>query len=854
MSAVFVRVTSFLTVFLVLLGLVLHGLRSHHPDPYRCQQLLDDGSWLEPPNADGARQPFINWQPRGCKLRNYTNQDIHQCMEHRHMVFAGDSTSRQVFWAMGRLIDRDTANQRRSEAPGLHKKHDIEIDGIRLLQIWDPYLHVGEGTNEGHDLAYQLNLWQEEKHNNVPVADQKSAGLFLIAAGSWFSLHMFHDDAIGNFSEAVVNISSILKMSTLPPFGSAPMTPHDGVGNGLFVAPVAPPFYDKLPDYRTGPKGIHRGEVEDIDEFLDGIGKDQRIPLLHAFPALSKEQPEAMIDLTLTGFHVIDSVAEIKALILLNARCNAKLHALHGAPYDGTCCTDYGRTRFVQSVLLGLGILYVAACITVEALNMVGRGIDWSLFDMSACMFVTALLACFLADRTQVLAKGSKEFVGNELAALLLLAAVAGIVSIRRMKPPRSDSLTRPEKLQDAAPLSRDQTDEWKGWMQAAILAYHWTGASKSLPVYIFIRLLVAAYLFQIGYGHTIYFLVKKDFSLKRVAAVMLRLNLLSCALPYIMNTNYMLYYFAPLASFWFAIVYLTLAIKSDYNDAASALLIKTIISATAVASVFLFTPMSEWIFTVLGYAFRIDWDLHEWQFRVSLDSLIVYVGMLAGMASVKGKCWDHLLVQSKLPGLVGLAVMAGYCYLSNQLFEVKQNYNKWHPYISFIPIIALIAARNVAAPLRVYYSKAFAWLGRCSLETFTLQFHLFLASDTKGLLLLDGLTGDGSLATDRWRHLVVIIPLFLWISHATAEATGHLTKRLTSESAEQGKPEGSNDYEQLIPEPGGFNESRIMRWLRVANNLGVRPAFVTSCATTLHFSFINMKITTAILVLAVLA
>ncbi|KAM3506266.1 hypothetical protein MY11210_007618 [Beauveria gryllotalpidicola] len=825
-SAVVVRATSFLTVFLVLLGLVFHSVRSHHPDPYRCQQLLDDGSWLEPPNADGARQPFMNWQPRGCKLRNYTKEDIHQCVEHRHMVFSGDSTTRQVFWAMGRLtpkLDRDTANERRSAA-GIHEEYDMKFDGIRLLQVWNPFLHVGEGTTEGHDLAYQLNLWQEEKRNNVPVADQKSAALFLIGAGSWFALEMFHDDAVGNFSEAVVNISNVLKMNTLPPFGSTPMMPHDGVGNGLFVAPVAPPFYDKLPDYRTGPEGIHKGEIEDINQFLDSLADEQQIPLLHAFPALSRNQPEAMVDITETGLHVIDSVAETKALILLNARCNAKLHALHGAPYDGTCCTDYGRTTFVQSVLLGLGILYVSACTVVEVLNMVGRGIDRSLFDMSACMFVTALLACFLADRTQVFAKGSKEFVGSELAILLLLAAVAGSISIRRMKPLRSDASIRPEKLEDAAPLSRDQTDEWKGWMQAAILAYHWTGASKSLPVYILIRLLVAAYLFQVGYGHTIYFLVRKDFSLKRVAAVMLRLNLLSCALPYIMNTNYMLYYFAPLASFWFAIVYLTLAIKSDYNNTTSALLIKIIISASAVASVFLFTPVSEWIFTVLRYAFRIDWDLHEWQFRVSLDSLIVYVGMLAGMASARGKSWDRLLVQSKLPGLVGLPVLAGYWYISNQLFEVKQDYNRWHPYISFIPIISFIAARNVAAPARVYYSKAFAWLGRCSLETFTLQFHLFLASDTKGILLLDGLTGDGSLSMDRWRHLVVIVPLFLWISHTTAEATGHLTKRLTSASAEQSKPEDNNDSEQLLPGPGGFNKSLIIRSLRVANSLGIRP------------------------------
>src|SRR5699024_1690481 len=119
---------------------------------------------------------------------------------------------------------------------------------------------------------------------------------------------------------------------------------------------------------------------------------------------------------------------------------------------------------------------------------------------------------------------------------------------------------------------------------------------------------------------------------------------------------------------------------------------------------------------------FRIHWDLHEWQFRVSLDILIVYVGMLAGMASVRSKLWNRLLVGTKFSGFIGLVIMAGYWYLSNGHFAVKQDYNWWHPYASFAPIIAFIAARNIAAPVRVFYSKAFAWLGRCSLETFTLQ------------------------------------------------------------------------------------------------------------------------------------
>ncbi len=214
----------------------------------------------------------------------------------------------------------------------------MDFDGVRLLQIWNPYLGIGEDTKEHHDLTYQLNLWQEERHANVPVADQKSAGLVMLGAGSWYVLSMFHDDAVSKFSDAFRNATDAMHASDLPPFGSEPMTPTDGIGNDVFVAPIAAPFYDELPAYRTGPEGVHEGEVEDIDAWLDTFVDDKRISLLRAFPALSRDQPMAMADRTVTGFHVVDSVAEVKATILLNARCNAKLHKLNGFPYDGTCC------------------------------------------------------------------------------------------------------------------------------------------------------------------------------------------------------------------------------------------------------------------------------------------------------------------------------------------------------------------------------------------------------------------------------------------------------------------------------------------------------------------------------------
>lgn len=98
------RAASALLVAMVLFGIVSHGVLPRS-DPYRCHQLLYDGNWLDPAKDMDSKVPaFLNWQPKGCKLRQYTKEDIHRCMEHRHMVFSGDSTVRQVFWAMARLV------------------------------------------------------------------------------------------------------------------------------------------------------------------------------------------------------------------------------------------------------------------------------------------------------------------------------------------------------------------------------------------------------------------------------------------------------------------------------------------------------------------------------------------------------------------------------------------------------------------------------------------------------------------------------------------------------------------------------------------------------------------------------
>jgi len=50
---------------------------------------------------------------------------------------------------------------------------------------------------------------------------------------------------------------------------------------------------------------------------------------------------------------------------------------------------------------------------------------------------------------------------------------------------------------------------------------------------------------------------------------------------------------------------------------------------------------------------------------------------------------------------------------------------------------VSYIVLRNISGVLRTRYSSFFAWFGRISLELFISQYHIWLAADTHGVLVL---------------------------------------------------------------------------------------------------------------------
>uniref|UniRef100_A0ABM0M2E0 CAS1 domain-containing protein 1-like n=1 Tax=Saccoglossus kowalevskii TaxID=10224 RepID=A0ABM0M2E0_SACKO len=130
------------------------------------------------------------------------------------------------------------------------------------------------------------------------------------------------------------------------------------------------------------------------------------------------------------------------------------------------------------------------------------RGEDYSEIAWALGKFGLIMLYFYICDRSGFIPREQKHFTRFRFYLPLCYVTLLGFFFNA--------------KTSQTVILNRDQTDEWKGWMQLVILIYHMSGASAELPIYMHIRILVAMYLFQTGYGHFSFFWSKGDYGFVR--------------------------------------------------------------------------------------------------------------------------------------------------------------------------------------------------------------------------------------------------------------------------------------------------------------------------------------------------
>ncbi|KAA8585981.1 hypothetical protein FQN60_007550 [Etheostoma spectabile] len=727
-----IRNAKLISIVVVVVLLVFHTASRYYGGGNSCEWLLSRGRYL------GENV----WQPYGCMMHKYKSIEAKTCLSEKRVAFVGDSRIRQLFYSFIKIIDPE-------------RREDGNKDFL-----WHP-----EANNS---MKERLTSWTHEGSTKPDVV--------ILGAATW-SIKLR-----GGSSETLLqyktNLTAIaVHLEKLADHGEVYWVLQDPVNEEVLSENRKMITNQQLELYNEAAVGVLNGSKRN---------SRSRVKLL----AASRQAALETITQSDDGLHLPESTRNVGAMILMNSVCNKLLR-----PIDGSCCQTLPPPNHLQklSACFFLGSALVLLVLHVLGNNRHRRPVPSDVESLeekkpttaaaplgpkapfqALCRMGLIMSYFYLCDRADVFMKEQKFYTHSTFFIPFIYIFVLGVFYNENSKE---------TKL-----LNREQTDEWKGWMQLVILIYHISGASAFIPVYMHVRVLVAAYLFQTGYGHFSFFWLKGDFGLYRVCQVLFRLNFLVLVLCMVMNRPYQFYYFVPLVTFWFVVIYVTLALwpqilqkKANSSGLWHFGVLAKLLGLLLFICIFAFSQaFFERIFSVwpISKLFELDGSVHEWWFRWKLDRFAVIHGMVfAFIYLVLQKC--QVLSEGKGEALFSAKISNLLLFLSVVSFitysvwasscKTKTECNEMHPYISVVQILAFILIRNIPGYARSIYSSFFAWFGKISLELFICQYHIWLAADTKGILVL--IPGSPSL------NIMVSTFIFVCVAHEISLITNDLAQ-----------------------------------------------------------------------------
>ncbi len=386
-------------------------------------------------------------------LHTYTPEDSGKCLRSRNIVFVGDSVTRKLFFQFANIIDPDLPfappndNQK-------HSDHSLRTsEGMEISFFWDPFLNSSHTT----DL---LKMSHDTR--------TKRPGLLVLGSGLWY---LRYADISGGVPAWQTNVAHRVSTIMQQPEWPADLT---------VMLPVERVFPTKLTPDRAAT--MHPSDIDAMNSDLyhrvypasdlsaNWIGGTSSTVMPIALPRVFNEMLDA--SQTEDGLHFNDGVVKAQANVLLNLRCNSALPKVY--PLNKTCCNRYPRPSFAHAFVLSLafvwgpytwfrlrqsGMCFVRFYLRRSSKVQPGSGIRGIFASVLAENEIPALtlsvgaLLIYVADRTGLWLKEQKQFDFWAFALLSITCLTCGVFTFKRGD-------------KDLGFLNRDQTDEWKVWMQ----------------------------------------------------------------------------------------------------------------------------------------------------------------------------------------------------------------------------------------------------------------------------------------------------------------------------------------------------------------------------------------------------
>ncbi|EDV95368.1 N-acetylneuraminate 9-O-acetyltransferase [Drosophila grimshawi] len=767
---------------LLVIGFVLyHGLLNWNYGSDSCQWLLSKGRF----KGDNE------WQPYGCMMHKYSYTDTRRCLRYlaffgnkNNFVFIGDRSVRllyQRFIEQLHLPQSETdpvTNERQSEQTG---DTDHDTNGSSRMQS----SAAGAGVARFEDKKLQM-LAQYIRAEEVSPAlidhmyqleQEKQLSSFYVLGFTYGTL------LAGNVTDEVLRQYRFNLTLLVAPI-------HRLVAQ---TSRVLWKLTERVDEEKLPPawKLLLNDDIDRLNNVARNVFRYTDATIWESADHIAN----GLVDNALDGHRLSAHGQRLQVQLLWNMYCNDQMNY-----NDGTCCSSaepHTSLQIVAYALFGVCITLVCGmCLRRWMLHLRGQTLYVPLqqqppppptnsgsshphqqssqqhqhqsthhyqnqhqhhhalavliTDYGTPLVALSLLGVimgyfYLCDRTNFFMKENKYY--SEFSFWIPVGYVFAL------------GLFFTEDSRFTKVLNQDQTDELRGWILLVVLIYYMTGAQRILPIHMHIKLLISGYFFLTGYTHFthVWQTGGSGSMFVRFFQAMFRVNFLSVLLCFCMNRPYQFYYFVPLLSFWLCIVYFVLSLPPRITAASVEanplhylyLVCKCIGCLGVITVLFMSEVFFERIFVTRPWKalfVTTDDDIHEWWYQWKLDRYTVTFGMIYAACfhiAHKYNVFDdnnhgnlfsrRTSISVTLLALLGVGIYTSFSFLCRNV----QNCEEIHSYIVFIPIIGYIVLRNISGILRTRYSSFFAWFGRISLELFVCQYHIWLAADRHGVLVL---------------------------------------------------------------------------------------------------------------------